>query len=253
MDEGKSECNSPNPMSPVIESADHVRHGSGFSALLGDGSEEEDSYLRDQVMECLSRSIGLVQSTPTAKPSSLRPELKTTGSSDYFSAMFQASLNGGGFGGGAPMRKTGSSNTTSDTGLDDMNTSNTSSTVPSVISEMENDVEIMYFPAGATLVEEGERNAGLFFVIDGVLDVSIAPKQDAHSYNAAANRPKNMFGQHLSSLNLKAILPSPVATKLPSSKLPSVHCKRRNAILCSRSRLVGWQDIFRPSQDIHHL
>ncbi|GJJ73996.1 lysophospholipid hydrolase [Entomortierella parvispora] len=226
MDEGKSECNSPNPMSPVVESTDHVRHGSGFSALLGDGSEEEDSYLRDQVMECLSRSIGLVQSTPTAKPSSLRPELKTTGSSDYFSAMFQASLNGGGFG-GAPMRKTGSSNTTSDAGLDDLNTSNASSTVPSVMSEMENDVEIMYFPAGATLVEEGERNAGLFFVIDGVLDVSITPKRDAHSHNVANNGPKNTLGHHLSSLDLKANLSSSVAPKATSSKMSSAALQKK--------------------------
>lgn len=215
-------------MSPMIESSDHVRHGSGFSALLGDNNEVEDSYLRDQVMECLSRSIGLVQSTPTTKPTSLRPELKTTGSSDYFSAMFQASLNGGGFGGAStPMRKSGSSNATSDTGMDEMNASNTSSTVPSVMSEMENDVEIMFFPAGATLVEEGERNAGLFFVIDGILDVSIAAKKDFHSASADNKGPKNMFGHHLSSLDLKANLPSPIAMKAPSSKHTSAPLQKK--------------------------
>ncbi|KAG0055666.1 phosphatidylcholine and lysophosphatidylcholine phospholipase [Gryganskiella cystojenkinii] len=228
-DEGRSECNSPNPMSPVIESNDHVRHGSGFSALLGDSNEVEDSYLRDQVMECLSRSIGLVQSTPTAKTTSLRPELKTTGSSDYFSAMFQASLNGGGGFANAsiPMRKTGSSNATSDTGLDDMNTSSSSSTVPSVMSEMENDVEIMYFPAGATLVEEGERNAGLFFVIDGVLDVSMTTKKDVYAQPAENRAPKNMFGQHLSSLDLKANLSSKVTNKTAPSKPTSIPLQKK--------------------------
>ncbi|KAF9428692.1 phosphatidylcholine and lysophosphatidylcholine phospholipase [Podila epigama] len=195
--DGRSECSSPNPMSPLIENDEHIRHGAGFSALLGDNSEEEDNYLRDQVMECLSRSIGLVQSPPS-KPTSLRPELKTTGSSDYFSAMFQSSL------GGVPMHKTGSSSNNSDF-LDDSNASNASSTVPSVMSEMENDVEIMYFPAGATLVEEGERNAGLFFVIDGVLDVSISPKQETKS-SGSNDTPKNMFGHHVSSLDLKGSL-----------------------------------------------
>ncbi|KAF9214459.1 phosphatidylcholine and lysophosphatidylcholine phospholipase [Podila verticillata] len=209
--DGRSECSSPNPMSPVMDSDAHIRHGAGFSALLGDNSEEEDNYLRDQIMECLSRSIGLVQSSP-AKPTSLRPELKTTGSSDYFSAMFQASLNSNnGFSsGGFPMRKTGSSTNNSDTlsvSIDDLNASNSSSTVPSVLSEMENDVEIMYYPAGSTLVQEGERNAGLFFVIDGVLDVSISLKRDTKP-GSVNDSPKNVFGHHLSSLDLKGSLGS---------------------------------------------
>ncbi|KAF9930799.1 phosphatidylcholine and lysophosphatidylcholine phospholipase [Linnemannia zychae] len=227
--DGRSASNSPNPMSPVIDSGEHIRHGSGFSALLGDNNEEEDSYLRDQVMECLSRSIGLVQ-TPPSKPN-LRPELKTTGSSDYFSAMFQASMIGSSGFGGYPMRKTGSSTTNSDTmsmGMEDSNNSNSSSTVPSVMSEMENDVEIMYFPAGAILVEEGERNAGLFFVIDGVLDVSISPAQQPTLKDT--DPPKNVFGHHLSSLDLKANLSG--ATKSPISKPNhgSIHKKRTHPL-----------------------
>ncbi|KAG0255243.1 phosphatidylcholine and lysophosphatidylcholine phospholipase [Mortierella polycephala] len=226
------EASSPNPSSPVEESYDHVRHGSGFSALLGEASEEEDNYLRDQVMECLSRSIGLVQTPPT-KSNSHRSDLKTTGSSDYFAAMFQANLNGPGGFGGFPMRKTGSSANNSDAGsvgVEDFNMSNSSSTVPSMMSEMENDVEIMYFPAGATLVEEGERNAGLFFVIDGVLDVSISPEQDLKTQTSMndSQLPKNMFGHHLSSLNLKANLPSPVikSSGNKSSAASSIQKKR---------------------------
>ncbi|KAF9282674.1 phosphatidylcholine and lysophosphatidylcholine phospholipase [Mortierella alpina] len=228
-DEGRSSSNSPNPLSPMMESDDHVRHGSGFSALLGDGNEEEDSYLRDQIMECLSRSIGLVQN-PQTKPSTLRSDLKPTGSSDYFSAMFQASLNGSGYGGagGFPMKKTGSSTNNSETasvGMDDLNASNSSSTVPSVMSEMENDVEIMYFPAGAVLVEEGERNAGLFFVIDGVLDVSIAHRK-TNTNDAPNEPPKNVFGRHLSSLDLKGTFPNPVIIK-SNSRNPSTAASTR--------------------------
>ncbi|KAK3807115.1 MAG: hypothetical protein JOS17DRAFT_724756 [Linnemannia elongata] len=227
--DGRSASNSPNSMSPVIDSSEHVRHGSGFSALMGD-NEEEDSYLRDQVMECLSRSIGLVQSPPS-KPN-LRPDLKSTGSSDYFSAMFQASMTGSSGFGGYPMRKTGSS-TNSDTasmGMDDLNTSNSSSTVPSVMSEMENDVEIMYFPAGATLVEEGERNAGLFFVIDGVLDVSISPMQQTKQEKTKTDLPTNMFGHHLSSLDLKANLTTSVKPTISMPNSGSIHKKRAHPL-----------------------
>ncbi|KAF8943835.1 phosphatidylcholine and lysophosphatidylcholine phospholipase [Haplosporangium gracile] len=228
--DGRSTSNSPNPMTPSIDSGEHVRHGSGFSALMGD-NEEEDSYLRDQVMECLSRSIGLVQSPPS-KPN-LRPDLKTTGSSDYFSAMFQASMTGSSGFGGYPMRKTGSSTTNSDTasmGMEDLNTSNSSSTVPSVMSEMENDVEIMYFPAGAILVEEGERNAGLFFVIDGVLDVSISPMQQPKQEKKTTDLPTNMFGHHLSSLDLKANLMSSTKPAITITNGGSIHKKRAHPL-----------------------
>ncbi|KAF9999477.1 phosphatidylcholine and lysophosphatidylcholine phospholipase [Entomortierella chlamydospora] len=233
---GRSKNSSSNALSPKIESTDHIRHGSGFSALLDDHSEEEDSYLRDQVMECLSRSIGLVQTPPPPKSNnSLRSELKPTGSSEYFSAMFQASLTGGNGPGGYPMKKTTSSNTNSDStslGVDDFNTSNSSSTVPSVMSEMENDVEIIYFPAGANLVEEGERNAGLFFVIDGILDVSISPKQDFKQPTSNMNEaPRNMFGHHLSSLDLKTNIPSPLSTKSSAHKRSaSIHTKSPHAL-----------------------
>lgn len=43
----------------------------------------------------------------------------------------------------------------------------------SLTSELRNDLEIVYFPKDAILVEQGERNPGLYYVIDGFLDVSI--------------------------------------------------------------------------------
>lgn len=134
------------------------------------------------------------------------------------------------------MRKTGSSTTNSDTasvGIDDLNASNSSSTAPSMMSEVENDVEIMYFPAGAKLIEEGERNAGLFFVIDGVLDVSISPKQEFGQPSLSTTEQfKNMFGHHLSSLDLKANFSSPTAQK------PSVSKSKASSILKNNNHLL---------------
>ncbi|KAG0235952.1 phosphatidylcholine and lysophosphatidylcholine phospholipase [Actinomortierella wolfii] len=213
---------SPLPALPTsMHQEEHVRQGSGYTALVDDGNEEEDSYLRDQVMECLSRSIGLVQSPAIRPVTSTRTDLRTTGSSDYFSAVFQATLkdptlqNLGGY----PMRKSGSHASTSDMTLgEDLNpnSSSASSTVPSVMSEMENDVELMFFPAGAVLVEEGQRNAGLFFVIDGVLDVSITPKQDIKP-KARFEEGPNAFGHHISSLNLKGSVKSPQLSSTSSN------------------------------------
>ncbi|KAI9893775.1 MAG: phosphatidylcholine and lysophosphatidylcholine phospholipase [Vezdaea aestivalis] len=47
----------------------------------------------------------------------------------------------------------------------------------SLIEDLRDDVEIVFFPEGSVLVEQGERNPGLYFLIDGFLDVS-TPSDD---------------------------------------------------------------------------
>ncbi|KAG0253624.1 phosphatidylcholine and lysophosphatidylcholine phospholipase [Actinomortierella ambigua] len=159
---GKADLSSMNKAysntSKDMHQEEYMRQGSGYTALVDDGNEEEDSYLRDQVMECLSRNIGLVQSPAIMPAGSSRAEIRTTGSSDYFSAVFQATLKDPALQGigGFPLRKTGSHSSNPEAPFVDdshLNSSSTSSTVPSVMSEMENDVELMFFPAGAVLVE----------------------------------------------------------------------------------------------------
>ena len=52
---------------------------------------------------------------------------------------------------------------------------------PNLTNELRDDLEIVYFPQDAILVEQGERNPGLYYVIDGFLDVSIPVEQnEAH-------------------------------------------------------------------------
>ncbi|KAI9681496.1 MAG: phosphatidylcholine and lysophosphatidylcholine phospholipase [Caeruleum heppii] len=56
--------------------------------------------------------------------------------------------------------------------------------------ELKDDVEIVYFPQGSVLVEQGERNPGLYYVIDGFLDVSIpVDEKDADPGVFATARP----------------------------------------------------------------
>ena len=42
-----------------------------------------------------------------------------------------------------------------------------------VVADWRDELEIVYFPKDAVLVEQGERNPGLYYVIEGFLDVSI--------------------------------------------------------------------------------
>ena len=58
--------------------------------------------------------------------------------------------------------------------------------------ELCDDLEIVYFPKNAVLVEQGERNPGLYYVIDGFLDVSIPVEEtddhDTTSMNGHAGK-----------------------------------------------------------------
>lgn len=40
-------------------------------------------------------------------------------------------------------------------------------------NELKDELEIVYFPKGSVLVEHGERNPGLYYVLDGLLDVTV--------------------------------------------------------------------------------
>jgi lysophospholipid hydrolase len=63
--------------------------------------------------------------------------------------------------------------------------SSTSNFVPvssqGLATELRDEVEIVYFPKGSVLVEQGERNPGLYYVIDGFLDVGIPNDDPADS------------------------------------------------------------------------
>ena len=49
------------------------------------------------------------------------------------------------------------------------------------VEDLENDVQILYYKAGSVLVKEGEANAGLFFVIDGFLDITTTSTSETDS------------------------------------------------------------------------
>lgn len=58
-----------------------------------------------------------------------------------------------------------------------------------LLEEIANDVEIVYFPKDSVLVEQGERNPGLYYVIDGFLDVSVAVEDDGSENNVLGTVP----------------------------------------------------------------
>lgn len=122
----------------------------------------EDFDLRDAVMECISKAIGLVQGAATPSASvEQSPMFRPLDSNLQHKAMFNSSF--------------GSLSLLNLQGFDDESsiTGSSTSVASFAASELENEVEVRYFPKGSTLVKEGERNAGLYYVIEGFLDVSM--------------------------------------------------------------------------------
>ena len=64
-----------------------------------------------------------------------------------------------------------------DAETESVNSGNTSINVPpnsqALASDMKDEVEIVFFPKGSVLVEQGERSPGLYYVIDGFLDLGV--------------------------------------------------------------------------------
>ena len=54
-------------------------------------------------------------------------------------------------------------------------------TTQGLAQELKDELEIVFFPKGSVLVEEGERNPGLYYVIDGFLDVGVPVEETSES------------------------------------------------------------------------
>ncbi|TVY17215.1 Lysophospholipase NTE1 [Lachnellula arida] len=132
-------------------------------------SVDEDSMFRGSILECIFKAIGLTNTKNALKMSDsveASPRLvsfdqrrqKAVFSNNAFGIIdpYEASADGdaesmtsGGISaGGFPSTR-------------------------GLAHELQEEVEIVFFPKGSVLVEQGERNPGLYYVIDGFLDVSV--------------------------------------------------------------------------------
>ncbi|EGN93174.1 hypothetical protein SERLA73DRAFT_172324 [Serpula lacrymans var. lacrymans S7.3] len=127
------------------------------SRLSGD-----DFDLREEVMSCIAKSIGLLQ-PPMSGGESIEvspalPAFDTGGSQSVQSGLFNSSF------GSLSLLDTADDGASSLTG-------GSSTHVGGYMSGLDNEVEILFFAAGSTLAKAGERNTGLFYVIEGFLDI----------------------------------------------------------------------------------
>ncbi|PWN38990.1 hypothetical protein IE81DRAFT_326984 [Ceraceosorus guamensis] len=149
-----------------------------FAGGFGPGALA-DFNLKDAVMGCIARSIGLMQqqSPGTESPGqslSASPFINpadTLQRSVFRSAFSSLSMLDAAMAYDEESSVTGAS----------------SSALGPHHVELENEVEVRFFPAGSVLASAGDAAAGLFYVIDGFLDV-VVPPDDADTQGVQDNK-----------------------------------------------------------------
>lgn len=132
-------------------------------------SMDEDAIFRASILECIVKAIGLTATRDVIRrPSSVEhsPRLVSfdaqRGKATFSNAFgFIDPYDGSADGDSESMHSTSGFGSAS------------SMSIQSVIADSRDELEIVYFPKDSVLVEQNERNPGLYYVIDGFLDVSI--------------------------------------------------------------------------------
>jgi lysophospholipid hydrolase len=162
-------------------------------------SIDEDSMFRGSVLECIFKAIGLTNTRNALRMSDsveASPRLVS-----YDQRKQKAIFTSNAFGFIDPYEAS----------ADGDNESMTSGGIsmggyPStqgLAHELRDEIEIVYFPQGSVLVEQGERNPGLYYVIDGFLDVSVPidEKSDSTVLGPSHRPPTSRLGDEGSPLS----------------------------------------------------
>ncbi|KAK0286387.1 phosphatidylcholine and lysophosphatidylcholine phospholipase [Friedmanniomyces endolithicus] len=136
-------------------------------------SMDEDLLFRESIMECMAKAIGLSNTKSGVGNSASAAQSPRLVSFDpkRQSAVFNNAF-------GFMDSFEGSADDTES--LHSVSAYSSGGSV-NILEDLKNEVEIVFFPKDSVLVEEGERNPGLYYVIDGFLDVSATMEgKDGH-------------------------------------------------------------------------
>jgi lysophospholipid hydrolase len=149
-------------------------------------SIDEATVFRESVLGCMFKAIGLTSpENPVPRPSASVEQSPRLVS---FDARRQKAVFTNAFGFLDPYEASRDGDTESVASASNMSTLSASGH-GNLLEEVVNDVEIVYFPKDAVLVEQGERNPGLYYVIDGFLDVSVVMEEDGAEHNVLGTQP----------------------------------------------------------------
>lgn len=151
-------------------------------------SLDEDGIFRESILECIMNALGLNNTKDAIRRLSSSVE-QSPRMVSYDSRRQKATFSNA-FGFMDPYEGSGDGDTESISSMSAFG--GAPFNARKLISDMRDELEIVYFPKDAILVEDGERNPGLYYVIDGFLDVSIGSDEKdvemAHQANGALSQ-----------------------------------------------------------------
>ncbi|KAH6616397.1 lysophospholipase NTE1 [Boeremia exigua] len=152
-------------------------------------SIDEATIFRQSVLDCMFKAIGLTDlENPMPKPAGSveqSPRMLSFDNKRQKAVFTNAFGLMDSFEGGDTESMISASNLSSISGVNHQN----------LLEEIVHEVEIVYFPKDSVLVEQGERNPGLYYVVDGFLDVSVAVDEDSSESNVLGTSPTTALSQ----------------------------------------------------------
>lgn len=138
---------------------------------------DEDNLFRASILECMFKSLGLdTNGSVSREPESMEGSPRLV-SIDHRRSRLYNQNNAFGF--MAPLD--GSVDGETESVTSNGTALHTPVSAQALASDMKDEVEIVFFPKGSVLVEQGERNPGLYYVVDGFLDIGTSSEGDAHN------------------------------------------------------------------------
>ncbi|KAF1842002.1 lysophospholipase NTE1 [Cucurbitaria berberidis CBS 394.84] len=163
-------------------------------------SIDEATVFRESILGCMFKAIGLTN--PENPVPKLAASVEQSPRLVSFDTKRQKAIFTNAFGFIDPYEASRDGDTESMASASGMSTISAVGS-QNIAEEIVNDVEIVFFPKDAILVEQGERNPGLYYVIDGFLDVSVLIEENAdmdvlgQQANGSAYTDEDLFGPPL--------------------------------------------------------
>jgi len=129
-------------------------------------SMNEDDIFRQAILECICTAMGLTNPNETHRPLSSEQSPRLVS----FDSRRQKAVFHNAFGLLDPFEgsQDGDSESATSTSISTLSQAQPQN----ILEDMVDDIDIVYFPKGSLLVEQHERLPGLYYVIDGFLEVS---------------------------------------------------------------------------------
>ena len=194
-------------------------------------SMDEDVLFRECIMECMAKAVGLTnsQGVKRAESAAQSPRLVS-----YDSKNKTAIFNNA-FGFIDPYEGS----------MDDSESAVSTSAYSAggsanIMEDLKNEIEIVYFPKGSVLVEEGERNPGLYYVIDGFLDVSASVDDHEHDNAVLGNMPGLELPELMRSPHDRRTSASKRSTSMSSRDMSRRRQGRKSLFMIKPGGLAGY-------------